>query len=170
MADIVSAEQRSRNMAAIRSRDTKPEVYLRKLLFSKGYRYRIADKSVPGHPDIFLRKYNTAIFVHGCFWHRHPDCKYAYTPKSRVEFWQKKFDDNVRRDRIVQDELQERNIKCLIVWECTIKRMQKDEHEESLVLGLIESSLRQADGARTANEMKQFRGEYTSINLSVSNK
>ena len=103
MEDIVSVEQRSRNMAAIRSRDTKPEVYLRKLLFVKGYRYRIADKTVPGHPDIFLRKYNTAIFVHGCFWHRHQNCKYAYTPKSRVEFWQKKFDDNVKRDEIVQD-------------------------------------------------------------------
>lgn len=105
MADIVSAEERSRNMAAIRNRDTKPEVYLRKLLFARGYRYRIADRSVPGHPDIFLRRYNTAIFVHGCFWHRHRECKYAYTPKSRVEFWQKKFDDNVRRDRIVQKEL-----------------------------------------------------------------
>lgn len=105
MADIVTAEQRSRNMAAIRSRDTKPEVYLRKLFFAKGYRYRIADKTVPGHHDIFLRKYNTAIFVHGCFWHRHQNCKYAYTPKSRVEVWQKKFNDNVRRDKIVQDEL-----------------------------------------------------------------
>lgn len=134
MADIVSAEQRSRNMAAIRSRDTKPEVYLRKLLFAKGYRYRIADKSVPGHPDIFLRKYNTAIFVHGCFWHRHPDCKYAYTPKSRVEFWQKKFDDNVRRDRIVQNELKERNIRCLIVWECTIKLMMKDSNIENSII------------------------------------
>ena len=89
MADIVSPEKRSQNMSAIRSKNTKPEVYLRKLLFAQGYRYRIADKSVPGHPDIFLRKYNTAIFVNGCFWHRHPDCKYAYTPKSRVEFWQK---------------------------------------------------------------------------------
>lgn len=134
MADIVSAEQRSRNMAAIRSRDTKPEVYLRKLLFAKGYRYRIADKSVPGHPDIFLRKYNTAIFVHGCFWHRHQDCKYAYTPKSRVEFWQKKFDDNVRRDKIVQDELRAKNIKCLIVWECTIREMRKNLAFENIIV------------------------------------
>lgn len=125
MADIVSVEQRRRNMAAIRSRDTKPEVYLRKLLFARGYRYRIADKSVPGHPDIFLRKYNTAIFVHGCFWHRHQGCKYAYTPKTRIEFWQKKFDDNVRRDRIVRNALQSKDIKCLIVWECTIRKMQK---------------------------------------------
>jgi len=134
MTDIVSAEQRSRNMAAIRSRDTKPEVYLRKLLFAKGYRYRIADKSIPGHPDIFLRKYNTAIFVHGCFWHRHRDCKYAYMPKSHVDFWQKKFDDNVRRDRIVQDELQAKNIKCLIVWECTIKQMMKRAEFENYTI------------------------------------
>lgn len=125
MADTISPERRSKNMSAIRSKDTKPEIYLRKLLFAEGYRYRIAEKSIPGHPDMFLRKYNTAIFVHGCFWHRHQGCKYAYTPKSRVEFWQKKFDDNVHRDTIVRTALQENNIKCLIVWECTIKQMMK---------------------------------------------
>lgn len=125
MADIVSPERRSKNMAAIRSKDTKPEIYLRKLLFAKGYRYRIAEKSIPGHPDIFLRKYNTAIFVHGCFWHRHQGCKYAYTPKSHVEFWQKKFDDNNRRDALVKAELKEKRIKCLVVWECTIEQMMK---------------------------------------------
>lgn len=125
MADIVSPECRSKNMSAIRSKNTKPEIYLRKLLFAKGYRYRIAEKSIAGKPDVFLRKYNTAIFVHGCFWHRHQGCKYAYTPKSRVEFWQKKFDDNIRRDAIVRVTLQENQIKCLIVWECTIKQMMK---------------------------------------------
>lgn len=125
MADTISPERRSQNMSAIRSKDTKPEIYLRKLLFAEGYRYRIAEKSIPGHPDMFLRKYNTAIFVHGCFWHRHQGCKYAYTPKSRVEFWQKKFDDNVRRDAVVRTALQENNIRCLVVWECTIKQMMK---------------------------------------------
>ena len=125
MADTISPERRSQNMSAIRSKDTKPEIYLRKLLFAEGYRYRIAEKSIPGHPDMFLRKYNTAIFVHGCFWHRHQGCKYAYTPKSRVEFWQKKFDDNVRRDAVVKTALQENNIKCLVVWECTINQMMK---------------------------------------------
>ena len=125
MSDIVSPERRSKNMSAIRSKDTKPEIYLRKLLFAEGYRYRIAEKSVPGHPDIFLRKYNTAIFVHGCFWHRHQGCKYAYTPKTRIEFWQKKFEDNVRRDTVVKAALQKNEIKCLIVWECTIKKMMK---------------------------------------------
>lgn len=137
MADIVSPEKRSQNMSAIRSKNTKPEVYLRKLLFAQGYRYRIADKSVPGHPDIFLRKYNTAIFVNGCFWHRHPGCKYAYTPKSRVEFWQKKFDDNVRRDSAVKAELLEHGIKLLTVWECAIRRMQRDRIEEERALAKI---------------------------------
>lgn len=127
MADIVSPEQRSRNMAAIRSKDTKPEVFIRKLLFSHGYRYRIGSKSIPGHPDIFLRKYNTAIYVHGCFWHRHNGCKYAYMPKSRVDFWQKKFDANVKRDLIVEAELLHLGIKRLVIWECTIRAMQRDD-------------------------------------------
>ena len=137
MADIVSPEKRSQNMSAIRSKNTKHEVYLRKLLFAQGFRYRIADKSVPGHPDIFLRKYNTAIFVNGCFWHRHAGCKYAYTPKSRVEFWQKKFDDNVRRVRAVKAELLEHGIKLLTVWECAIRRMQRDKIEEERALAKI---------------------------------
>ena len=134
MADIVSPEMRSRNMSAIRSKNTKPEVYLRKLLFAQGYRYRIADSSVPGHPDIFLRRYNTAIFINGCFWHRHPGCKYAYMPGSRVDFWQKKFDDNVRRDAAVRADLLARGIKCLIVWECTIRRMMKSTAAEDNIL------------------------------------
>ncbi len=139
MADIVSPEQRSRNMSAIPSRDTKPEVYFRKLLFAEGYRYRIGEKSIPGHPDIFLRKYNTAIFVHGCYWHRHQGCQYAYMPKSRVEFWQKKFDDNVRRDAIVRNELQKRQIKNLVVWECTIKKMMKSPEIRDQIIANIDA-------------------------------
>lgn len=142
MADIISPERRSKNMSAIRSKDTKPEIYLRKLLFAEGYRYRIAEKSIPGHPDMFLRMYNTAIFVHGCFWHRHQGCKYAYTPKSNVEFWQTKFDNNVKRDAVVGIELQERKIKCLIVWECTIKQMIKDSIVEKAILLQIESFIK----------------------------
>lgn len=114
-------------MAAIRSKNTKPEIYFRKLLFSRGYRYRINSKQVSGHPDIFLKKYNTAIFIHGCFWHRHENCKYAYTPKSNVEFWNKKFDANIRRDAVVQEELRAGGIKCLIVWECTVRQMEKNK-------------------------------------------
>ena len=134
MADIVSPERRSRNMSAIRSKNTKPEIYFRKLLFAEGYRYRIAEKQIYGHPDLFLRKYNTAVFVHGCFWHRHKGCKYAYTPKSRIEFWQKKFADNVHRDSVVRTTLYGNRIKCLIVWECTIKQMMKNTDIEYQII------------------------------------
>ena len=141
MSDIKSPEARSRNMAAIRSKDTEPELYLRKLLFAKGYRYRKNVASIPGHPDIFLRKYNTAVFVHGCYWHRHAGCKYAYLPKSHIEFWNKKFIDNIRRDQEVQTELKARGISCLIVWECTIKKMQRSEEFAHLVLQEIDEFL-----------------------------
>lgn len=121
-------------MAAIHSRDTKPELYFRKLLFARGYRYRIAVKNVPGHPDLFLRKYNAAIFIHGCFWHRHPGCPFAYMPKSRVDFWEKKFTDNMKRDREVKERLRAAHIRCLVVWECTIKQMKRDEAFRESVL------------------------------------
>lgn len=139
--DIKSPEERSKNMAAIHSKNTKPEIYLRKLLFARGYRYGVNSKSVPGHPDIYMKKYNTAVFVHGCFWHRHEGCKYAYMPKSRVEFWLKKFEANVKRDELVRKELASKKIKVLIVWECTIKRMKKDKKTEEEVISLIEKFL-----------------------------
>lgn len=127
MADVVSKEQRSKNMAAIKGKDTKPEIYFRKLLFAKGYRYRNNSSTLPGHPDIYLKKYNTVIFVNGCFWHRHNGCKYAYKPKSNIEFWQKKFESNRLRDKKECSQLKQMGIKCLVVWECTIKRMKRSE-------------------------------------------
>lgn len=139
--DIKSAEERSKNMSAIHSKNTKPEVYLRKLLFAKGYRYGLNSKRVSGHPDIYLKKYNTAIFVHGCFWHRHERCKYAYTPKSRVEFWQKKFNANVKRDGIVRRELRDEKVKILVIWECTIKKMKKNKEIEQEIIEQIEKFL-----------------------------
>lgn len=139
--DIKSPEERSKNMAAIHSKNTKPEIYLRKLLFARGYRYGVNSKSVSGHPDIYLKKYNTAIFVHGCFWHRHEGCKYAYMPKSRVEFWQKKFEANVNRDEIVRKELESKKVKILIVWECTIRKMKKDKKAKQEIITQIEQFL-----------------------------
>lgn len=133
MTDIKSHEARSRNMAAIHGKDTKPEIYLRKLLFAHGYRYRKNYSKIPGHPDIYLSKYHTAIFVNGCFWHRHDGCKYAYMPKSNTAFWERKFQQNKERDSRVQKALAEHNIKCLIVWECTIKQaMRSDDKSERL--------------------------------------
>ena len=96
--DTLTVEERSRNMSAIRSKDTKPEVYLRKLLFAEGLRYRKNAAHVYGHPDLYLAKYHAAVFIHGCFWHRHPGCRFAYTPKSRVDFWKIKFSRNILRE------------------------------------------------------------------------
>ncbi len=141
MADIVSKEKRHENMAAIRSKDTAPEVYLRKLLFSRGYRYRKNDSRIAGHPDIYLPKYKVAIFVNGCFWHRHPGCRYAYIPKSRVDFWTKKFEANVNRDKVVHKQLAESNIRVLVVWECTIRRMKKDSSVAEEIAQEIEAFL-----------------------------
>ena len=141
MADSLTPERRSWNMSRIKSKNTKPEVYLRKLLFAKGYRYRIAPKYVPGHPDIYLKKYNTAIFVHGCFWHRHVGCKYAYTPKTRVDFWQRKFDANTTRDQTVKDLLENRGIKQLVIWECTVNQMMKVSAMEEETQQKIEAFL-----------------------------
>lgn len=141
MADIVSKEQRSRNMSAIRSKDTKPELYIRKLLYADGYRYRKNDASVYGHPDMFLSKYNTAIFIHGCFWHRHRNCRFAYTPKTRIDFWSKKFQVNVERDLVVKKELNQEHIRILVIWECTVKQMQKSEVKEKETLRQIEAFL-----------------------------
>lgn len=132
-------------MAAIRSKDTKPEIYFRKLLFAQGYRYSLNSSKVLGHPDIYLRKYNTAIFIHGCFWHRHSGCQYAYMPKSRVEFWQQKFEANVKRDYVVRMELQDKGIKCLIVWECTIKRMKKNVEDCGEYLKIVQKFLESED-------------------------
>lgn len=137
MADIKSPEERSKNMAKIRSRDTKPEEYIRKKLFSLGYRYRKNANSVPGHPDIWLAKYNTAIFINGCFWHRHQDCKYAYIPKSRTEFWEDKFQKNIERDSVVQNELASKGIKQLIIWECTVRKMIHSREVETEIVDRI---------------------------------
>lgn len=134
MADIKSPEDRSKNMSHIRSKDTKPELWLRQRLFKEGYRYRKNVNYLPGHPDLWLAKYNTAIFVHGCFWHRHPGCKYAYTPKSRVSFWEDKFQKNQTRDYLVRSQLLAAGHRILVLWECTIKMAMKSEQFEITVV------------------------------------
>lgn len=142
MVDTISSESRSRNMAAIRSRDTKPEIYLRKRLFAEGYRYRKNSKTVRGHPDIYLAKYHTVIFMNGCFWHRHQNCKYAYLPKSRTDFWSKKFSYNITRDAELKNALLKSGYKYLVVWECTIRRMRKSEDFTNDVIDRISSFLK----------------------------
>ncbi len=108
-------------MSRIRGKDTSPERKVRSLLHRAGYRFRLHDRNLPGIPDIILRKYGTVIFVHGCFWHRHAGCKYAYNPKSRVDFWKKKFKSNVDRDRKVLRELKSEGWKVIVIWECELR-------------------------------------------------
>jgi len=120
--DTISKEKRSWNMSRIRSKDTKPEMQVRSLLHKAGYRFRIHVDTLPGKPDIVMPKYKSVIFVHGCFWHKHPRCKYAYSPKSRVGFWKKKFKQNVERDKRVKRELAKLGWNVITVWECQVNK------------------------------------------------
>jgi DNA mismatch endonuclease (patch repair protein) len=120
--DTLTSEKRSWNMSRIRGANTKPELAVRSMLHRMGYRFRISNKTLPGKPDIVLPKYRAVIFVHGCFWHRHQGCKYAYTPKSRLDFWGPKFEGNVMRDKNNLSLLKKSGWLPIVVWECAIER------------------------------------------------
>ncbi len=125
-------------MAAIRSKDTKPEAFIRKLLFSAGYRFRKNTKNHPGHPDVWMRKYNTVIFVNGCFWHRHTGCKYAYNPKNNTAFWNAKFENNIRRDEQNKHYYQNKGIKYLVIWECSINKTKTEDAKALLLAEIVD--------------------------------
>lgn len=118
MTDRLTPSERSANMSRIRGKDTAPELRVRSTLHHLGYRFRLHRVDLPGTPDLVLPRYGIAIFVNGCFWHRHPECKYAYTPKSRQEFWQAKFASNVERDALAIQELEQLGWRTIVVWEC----------------------------------------------------
>lgn len=119
-------------MAAVRSKDTKPEMVVRKYLWSRGFRYRVNNPRLPGHPDIVLRKYRTCIFVNGCFWHGHEGCKYYRVPKTNTEFWERKISRNRERDREEQKQLARMGWHCITVWECELKGERREKTLESL--------------------------------------
>lgn len=119
--DRLSKQHRSWNMSRIRGCNTKPEVAVRSILHRMGFRFRLHAKDLPGRPDILLPKYRTALFVHGCFWHRHPGCKFAYQPKSRTAFWTQKFKANVERDRNTRAALHGLDWNVVVVWECELR-------------------------------------------------
>lgn len=123
--DIWNKEKRSACMSRIRSKNTKPELVLRKALFARGFRYRVNDKKLPGKPDIVLPKYKTVIFIHGCFWHGHAGCKYAYTPKTNTKFWIDKIISNAERDKVNAERLTVLGWNVLTVWECEIRHTHK---------------------------------------------
>jgi DNA mismatch endonuclease (patch repair protein) len=120
-ADIVSPEHRSKIMSKIRGKNTKPEMVVRSLCHEMGYRFRLHRGDLPGTPDLVFPKHGLCMFVHGCFWHRHPECKYAYMPKSRVDFWQNKLAKNVERDLKTQKALINMGWRVVTIWECHTK-------------------------------------------------
>ena len=125
--DIWDKEKRSEVMSKIRSKNTRPEMILRKALFARGFRYRVNDRRLPGTPDIVLPKYRTVIFVHGCFWHGHDGCKHASTPKTNTGFWVEKIATNKKRDKIHTEQLIAQGWNVLIVWECDIRHHFKQD-------------------------------------------
>ena len=132
MADVHSPETRSFNMSKIRGKDTKPEELVRKYLFSQGFRYRKNDKRFQGKPDIVLPKYQTVIFINGCFWHKHDNCKYFVWPKNNAEFWRNKIEGNVLRDKKNIQELEKLGWKVIVVWECQLKSSNRETTLENL--------------------------------------
>ena len=132
-------------MAAIRGRDTQPELKLRRALHRLGFRFVLSPRDLPGRPDVVLPRYRVAIFVHGCFWHRHPGCRFTATPSTRVEFWNAKFAANVRRDWRNIEDLRRAGWRVLVVWECSLrKRAADDQLISELLSSWIQSGSQQA--------------------------
>lgn len=138
MTDIFSKNKRSKIMSNIPAKNTRPEIILRKSLFEKGYRYRINYKKLPGKPDIVLHKYKTVIFVNGCFWHAHTNCKDAHLPKTNIEFWKNKIESNVERDKKNIQQLKDLGWNIIIVWECEIKKKNMDSLVNQIINSLIQ--------------------------------
>ena len=127
MADVHDKKTRSYNMSQIRSTNTKPELLVRKFLHAQGYRYRLHDKKLPGHPDIVLPKYKTIIFIHGCFWHGHANCKYYKVPQTRTEWWLAKINRNKANDTKAAKALKKEGWNIITIWECSLKPAKADK-------------------------------------------
>lgn len=132
MPDHLTPEQRHRNMAAVHSKDTKPEIIVRKYLWGHGFRYRLNHPRLPGKPDIVLTKYRTCVFVNGCFWHGHEGCRYFVMPKSNRDFWERKIARNRERDSEVQQKLSNMGWHSITLWECQLKPAKREKSLESL--------------------------------------
>ncbi len=132
MTDVHSKETRSYNMSRIRNKDTKPEMLVRKFLFSKGLRYSLHKKTLPGKPDLVFSKYNTVLFIHGCYWHGHERCKYFVPPKTRTEWWLNKINGNKLKDIENKKVLINLGWKVITVWECELKPQKKEKTLEKI--------------------------------------
>ncbi|MDE3799575.1 DNA mismatch endonuclease Vsr [Sinorhizobium meliloti] len=150
MVDFLSPSERSERMSRIRSSNTSPELALRRALHALGFRFRLHRKDLPGKPDIVLPRHRTAIFVHGCFWHRHDGCKVASTPKSNTEFWIKKFDRNVARDVQARDVLEAQGWRVIVVWECELGSARKTTETAARVASEVRADISRAGSADTS--------------------
>ena len=149
MADVKSKEARSRNMAAIKGKNTKPEEIVRKYLFANGFRYRKNDKRLPGTPDIVLPKYRTVIFVNGCFWHGHNNCKYFVWPENNAEFWRRKIESNILRDNKKIAQLRSLDWRVIVIWECQLKPRLRQQSLTHLVDEIVD---RKCEGTKWKTE------------------
>lgn len=132
MSDVFSKEKRSQIMSKVRATETKPEIKVRKFLFSKGFRYRKNSKSLPGKPDIVFPKYKTVVFVNGCFWHGHKNCDAASIPKSNKSYWKNKISTNIARDKGKKSELKKAGWKVYVIWECQITKRRLENLAEKI--------------------------------------
>ena len=167
MSDVLTPDQRHRNMAAIHSSSTKPELILRRSLWRLGFRYRVNDKRLAGSPDIVLPKYRSVIFVHGCFWHGHKGCSYYAVPKTNTEFWRAKVKRNQERDQEVWRKLEAKGWNVIIVWECELK---KERFQETI--NRVKTALRQnGETLRMENEeRRKKRDVYRQERAILKNK
>ncbi len=132
--DIVTKDRRSQMMAGIKGKNTRPEMIVRRLTHDLGYRFRLHRKDLPGSPDMVFPRLKLALFVHGCFWHRHKNCQCCYTPKTNVEFWSRKLENNVLRDKRSREGLEEMGWRVAIIWECeTANAVELREHLRTIL-------------------------------------
>ncbi|MGI6223151.1 MAG: very short patch repair endonuclease [Prevotella sp.] len=154
--DKLSAAQRHKNMAAIHSKNTRPELIVRHYLWRAGFRYRLNNPRLPGHPDLVLRRYRTCIFVNGCFWHGHEGCRYFRMPHTNTEFWEAKIHRNQERDRREQQRLAQMGWHCITVWECQLKPAVREETLRSLAFTLNHIFLQDHSAVRYAPPEEQM--------------
>jgi DNA mismatch endonuclease, patch repair protein len=137
MADVHTKEQRSYNMSRIKGKDTKPEMLVRKFLHAQGFRYKLHDKTLPGKPDLVLPRYKTVIFIHGCFWHAHTNCKYFTIPKTRTQWWTNKINTNKANDTKAVKSLRKEGWKVIVLWECQLKKESDEKALKKLIKHLV---------------------------------
>ena len=150
MTDIVDQRTRSRMMAGIRGKDTGPEMALRRAMHARGFRYLLHAKGLPGRPDLVLPKYGSVVFVHGCFWHRHPGCRYTSIPSTRPDFWQTKFEVNLVRDNAARGALLAAGWRVATVWDCAVRKPQQVEFAVNILASWLRSGAAEIEIGETA--------------------